>query len=165
MSQEIFVRPAALEDLPDIAHIYNQAILNSTATFDTEPRSIDEWQTVYAKHSESYPLLVAEVDGRVVGWGALRPILDRPAARFSVENAVYVDERFQRRGVGSAILAELVRRARSNGYHAIIAMVVAGNEPSEKLHRSLGFEQVGLMREVGWKFGRWLDLIVFEKLL
>jgi len=161
----IAARPAEERDLPDIARIYNDAILNTTTTFDTEPKTVEQWREVLNKHSEAYPLLVATVDGQVLGWAALRPAVDRPAARFTVENAIYVDCASQGRGVGSALLAALVEGARRNGYHAIVAMVVAGNEASVALHRKLGFEEVGLMREIGWKFDRWLDLIVMERLL
>jgi len=165
MTEQVLVRPAREDDLPDIVRIYNDAILTTTSTFDTEPKTADQWYDMLVKHTDAYPLLVAESDGRVAGWGALRPAVDRPAARFTVENAVYVDPDRQGRGIGSALLTELVERARANGYHAVVAMVVAGNEASARLHLKLGFEQVGLMREIGWKFGRWLDLIVFEKLL
>jgi len=165
MTDQVLVRPATSEDLPEVARIYNHAILNTTSTFDTEPKTVERWRDVFVKHTDAYPLLVAEAGGRVVGWGALRPSVDRPAARFTVENAVYVDPDCQGRGIGSALLGQIVERARANGYHAVVGMVVAGNEASERLHLKLGFQQVGFMREVGWKFGRWLDLIVFEKLL
>ncbi len=165
MTDRVLVRQARADDLPEISRIYNYAILNTTSTFDTEPKTVEQWQDMLAKQTEAYPLLVAESGGRVAGWGVLRPAVDRSAARFTVENAVYVDPDFQGRGIGSALLSELIERARANGYHAIVAMVVAGNEASERLHRRLGFEQVGLMREIGWKFDRWLDLIVMEKLL
>ncbi len=165
MNDRVLVRPAREEDLPDIARIYNHAILHTTTTFDTEPKAVQQWRDVFGKHTEVYPLLVAETGGRVAGWAALRPTTDRPAARFTVENAVYVDPECRGRGIGSALLAEIIERARAIGHHAVIAMVVAGNESSEKLHLKLGFERVGLMREVGRKFDRWLDLIVFEKIL
>jgi L-amino acid N-acyltransferase YncA len=165
MTDRILVRAATEDDLPEIARIYNDAILNTASTFDTEPKTVDQWRELFVKHTEAYPLLVAEADGRVAGWGALRPSVDRPAARFTVENAVYVDRDRQGKGIGSALLAELVERARAAGYHAVVAMVVAGNEASARLHLRLGFEQVGFMREVGRKFGRWLDLVVFERIL
>jgi L-amino acid N-acyltransferase len=165
LSSAVVVRPAQEDDLPDIARIYNHAILTTTSTFDIEPKSEDQWYEVFSKHTEAYPLLVAEVGGCVAGWAALRPAVDREAARFTVEDAVYVDPDCQGKGIGTALLAALAERGREFGHHAIIAMVVAGNEASEKLHLRLGFEQVGLMREIGWKFGRWLDLIVLEKLL
>ena len=165
MTENVAVRVAVEADLADIARIYNHAIINTTSTFDTDPKTKEQWREVFARCSEAYPLLVATVDGRVVGWAALRIAVDRPAARFTVENAVYVDPDWQGRGVGSALMTGLVECARRNGYHAIMAMVVAGNEASARLHLKHGFQEVGLMREVGRKFDQWLDLIVFEKLL
>lgn len=159
------VRAAVESDLPEIARIYNQAILETTATFDTVPKSVEDWQETLVSHNDKFPLVVAEDNGKIVGWGSLRPFIKRPAARFTVENAVYVDPDHQGKGIGSAILAFLLECARRENYHAVIALVVAGNISSERLHSKFGFECVGVMREVGQKFGRWLDLMVLEKLL
>ncbi len=165
LSTELTVRDATEADLCEIAEIYNHAILHTTATFDTELKTIDQWRKLLARSSKSYPLVVATIGGRVMGWGALKPAIDRPASRFTTENAVYVDPSSQGKGVGTAVMEELVERARQNGYHAIIALVVSGNAASARLHEKLGFERVGLMREVGWKFDHWLDLIVFERII
>ncbi len=161
----IRVRTADERDLPEIARIYNQAILETTATFDTVPKSVEDWQETIVSHNDKFPLVVAEGDGKVVGWGSLRPFIKRPAASFTVENAVYVDPNYQGKGIGSAILAFLLECARRENYHAVIALVVAGNVSSERLHSKFGFECVGVLREVGYKFGRWLDLLVLERLL
>lgn len=165
MSSSLIVRGATEADLREMAEIYNHAILNTTATFDTETKTVDQWRKMLAHASDAYPMIVATIDDRVVGWGALKPLIDRPAARFSTENAVYVDPSCHGRGIGSALMEDLVERARHNGYHVIIAFVVSGNQASERLHEKLGFEQVGFIREVGRKFEEWLDLIVYEKLV
>lgn len=159
------IRPAVEGDLPHIARIYNQAILETTATFDTEPKSIEDWRNVLLEHNETFPLVVAELDGAVVAWGALRPFIKRPAARYTVENAVYVDPAYHGRGIGSDILAHLLDCAHRAGHHAVVALVVAGNAASERLHLKMGFRRVGVLREVGFKFDRWLDLVIFEKLI
>ncbi|MDH7600953.1 MAG: N-acetyltransferase family protein [Armatimonadota bacterium] len=161
----MIIRSAKDKDLPEIARIYNQAILETTATFDTVPKSVEEWRETLASHNDKFPLVVAEYEGKIVGWGSLRPFIKRPAARFTVENAVYVDQDYHGRGIGSAILKFLLECAQREGHHAVVALVVAGNTPSERLHRKLGFETIGVLREVGHKFGRWLDLMVLEKLL
>jgi len=165
MNNTTTIRRATLDDLPDIARIYNYAIENTTATFHTEPRTLEDWQADFATHTEAYPLLVAEVDGIVAGWGLIRPYGARGGYRYTVENAVYVDCDYQGGGLGSALLGELVSAAREQGYHVILALVVAGNEASLKVHEKLGFERVGLLKQVGRKFDTWLDLIVMEKLL
>ncbi len=165
MGDETVIRRATPEDLAAIARIYNHAIENTTATFHTEPKTLDYWMSVLEKQTERYPLIVAEVDGRVAGWGLIRPYGERQAYRYTVENAIYVDCDYQGRGLGSALLGELVSAARELGYHAIIALVVGENDVSVKLHEKFGFERVGVLREVGMKFGRWLDLIAMEKLL
>lgn len=165
MSNDLVVRDAIEADLREMAEIYNYAILNTTATFDTVPKTVGQWRELLSHASDAYPMIVATVDGQVVGWGALKPLIDRPAARFSTENAVYVDPSCHGKGIGTALMEVLIERARQNGYHAIIAFVVSGNQASERLHEKLGFERVGLMREVGSKFNQWLDLIVYEKLI
>jgi L-amino acid N-acyltransferase len=165
LTNEVRVRDATEADLCEIAEIYNHAILNSSATFDVTTKTVDQWRRLLSYCSEEYPLIVAVTEGRVVGWGMLKPFIDRPAARFTTENAVYVDPNCGGKGIGTALMEELIQRARKNGYHAIIAMVVDGNAASERLHEKVGFQRAGLMREVGHKFDQWLDLIVFELIL
>ncbi len=165
MRDDLVVRDAVEADLREMAEIYNHAILNTTGTFDTVPKTVEQWRKMLSNASAAYPLIVAAIGDMVVGWGALKPLIDRPAARFSTENAVYVDPSSHGKGIGTALMEELVARARIKGYHAIIAFVVSGNEASERLHEKLGFERVGFLREVGHKFDRWLDLIVYEKLI
>lgn len=158
-------RQANVQDIPAITRIYNHAIEHTTATFDTEPKTEEDWRETLAQHGDTYPLIVAEIDGEVVGWGLIKPLGERAGYRFSVENALYVDCDCQGRGVGTAILRDLVELARGRGYHAIVAKIVDGNAASLRLHERQGFERVGVLREVGRKFDRWLDLVIMEKLL
>jgi phosphinothricin acetyltransferase len=109
--------------------------------------------------------VVAEGDDHVLGFGSLSPYRDRPAYSTSVEDSVYVHRDFHGQGVGRALLAELVRVATAHGFHAVFARIVEGHEASIALHQGLGFETVGVEREVGRKFGRWLDVVVMERLL
>jgi phosphinothricin acetyltransferase len=162
---EIRIRPVTLGDLQAITDIYNHAIRTTTATFDVEEKSLEDRRQWLAEHSERYPVVVAVSGDEIVGWGSLSRYHGRKAYEYSAENAVYVREDMQGKGVGSAILAELVRLGKLLGYHCIIAQVVGGNEISIRLHERQDFVTVGTLVEVGWKFGGWLDVVVMEKLL
>jgi L-amino acid N-acyltransferase len=159
------LRLATLADAESIRRIYNREVTESTATFDLVPRSIEEQRGWLAARSGAYAAVVAEIDGRVAGFGSLSPYKDRPAYSTSVEDSVYVDPEFQRRGVGRALLDELVSVAVAHGFHAVFARIVGDHEASITLHRRAGFEVVGIEREVGRKFGRWLDVVVMQRLL
>jgi phosphinothricin acetyltransferase len=152
-------------DAESIRRIYNREVIESTATFDLVPRSIEQQRGWLAARSGAYAAVVAELDGRVAGFGSLSPYKDRPAYSTSVEDSVYVEPEFQGRGVGRAILDELLAVAVGHGFHAVFARIVGGHEASIALHRRAGFEVVGTEREVGRKFGRWLDVVVMERLL
>ena len=111
------------------------------------------------------PVTVAEVDGEVVGWGSLSPYHPRSAYRRTVENSVYVRHDRHRQGIGAALLADLIDRAAALGHHAIIAGIDSEQTPSVAIHRRFGFEHVGHLRQVGFKFGRWLDVIYMQRML
>jgi len=159
------IRRAVESDAEAIAEIYNHAITTSTATFDTEEKTADERQRWLAEHGDNYPVIVAELDGEVVGWGSLSRYGERPGWKFTVENAVYVRHNCRGRGIGKLLLEKLIEEARMLGYHCIIAQVVGGNEASFKLHERAGFETAGVLRESGRKFDRWLDVILMQKIL
>ena len=165
MSNDLVIRRAAEPDVGEIARIYNEAILNTTATFDIEPKTLEDRLEWFRDRTDDYPVIVATVEGKVAGWAEIKPFGTRRAYRYTVENAVYVGPEYQGKGIGSALLEELVEIASGKEFHVILALIVAGNECSVRLHAKLGFEQVGVMREVGRKFDRWLDLLVFEKTL
>jgi L-amino acid N-acyltransferase YncA len=148
--------------------IYNLEVTTSTVTFDLVPRSLDEQRRWIGARSGAHAVVVAEDTangGEIVGFGSLSPWRDRPAYSTSVEDSVYVRRDYQGRGVGKTLLTELVRVGRAHGFHAIFARIVGGHESSVALHRALGFEVVGTEREVGRKFGKWLDVVVMELLL
>ncbi len=159
------VRAAGDGDLPAIADIYNDAVLNSTATFDTEPATPAEFKQWLRDRSHPYAVLVAEGGGEVVGWAALRAFASKPAYRFTAENTVYVRADMRGKGVGKALLGRLLEAAAENGFRTVIARIAAPNPASVRLHRRFGFRRVGVEREVGRKFGRWLDVVVMQKAL
>ncbi|MBW3610061.1 MAG: GNAT family N-acetyltransferase [Actinobacteria bacterium] len=160
------VRPARTDDAEPIRAIYNLEVTTSTATFDLVPRSRREQQEWLAHRSGAHAVVVATAeDGQVVGFGALSPYRDRPAYRTTVEDSVYVHRGHQGTGVGSLVLAELVTVASAHGFHAMMARIVGGHQASMALHRRHGFAVVGTERQVGRKFGRWLDIVVMQRLL
>lgn len=159
------LRLATLDDAEGIRSIYNVEVLTSTVTFDLEPRSLDDQRQWLRARSGAHAVVVAEGDDGLAGFGSLSPYRDRPAYRTTVEDSVYVHRDHQGEGVGRALLGALVELAADHGFHAVMARVVGGHEASIGLHRALGFEVVGTEREVGRKFGRWLDVVVMQKLL
>jgi L-amino acid N-acyltransferase YncA len=161
----VTVRVARIEDAEPIRRIYNREVEHSTVTFDLVPRSLAEQQQWLRERMGPFGVLVAEHDGRIVGFASLSEYRSRPAYRTTVESSVYVDERLRGRGVGAALLTELVVLARSRGFHSMMGRIVGGHEASIALHQAAGFDIVGTEREVGRKFGRWLDVVVVQRLL
>ncbi len=161
----VLLRPATPDDAAATAAIYNREVQTSTVTFDLEPRTVAEQEAWLSARSGALEVVVAEIDGEVAGFGSLSPYRDRPAYRTTVEDSIYVHLDHQGAGVGRALLEEVVRVARERGFHSVIARIVGGHTASIKLHAAVGFEQVGLEREVGRKFGRWLDVVVMQLLL
>jgi phosphinothricin acetyltransferase len=160
------IRLATASDLPAINAIYNHYVPVSTCTYQTEPTTEAERVAWFADHGPAHPVTVAlDHAGDVVGWASVSPFHRRAAYRNTVENSVYVRHDRQGRGVGAALLADLLRRARDAGHHTVIALVDAEQAGSVALHRKLGFEQVAHLREVGFKFGRWLDVVYLQRML
>lgn len=158
----VALRPATKTDLVAINAIYTHSVLHSTATYQTEPSSDAERSAWFAWHGPRHPVIVAEIDGQVVGWGSLSLFHARAAFDRTVEVSVYIHHDFHRRGIGKAILAELLKRAKELGHHRVIAAISGDQEPSLALHESMGFTERGRLTEVGFKFGRWLDLVYLE---
>ncbi|MBX3475804.1 MAG: N-acetyltransferase [Planctomycetes bacterium] len=162
---QLIVRPATEADLAAIAAIYNDAIRTTTATFDTEEKTLEDRRQWLASHDAKHPVIVAQMGDEVAGWGCLSAWSDRCAYAGTCENSVYVATSARGKGVGKALLAELVNLARQAGMHTMIARVAAGNPASERLHKGAGFVRIGVMREVGRKFGRLLDVTMYQLML
>jgi phosphinothricin acetyltransferase len=162
----ITVRRATLDDAEAIRAIYNAEVTGSTVTFDLVPRTAEEQRAWLVERSGAYAVLVAEDDdGAIAGFASLSPYRDRPAYATTVEDSVYVDHSRRGAGVGRALLEELVATATAHGFHTVIARIVGHHEASIGLHRRVGFDEVGTEREVGRKMGRWLDVVVMQRLL
>jgi L-amino acid N-acyltransferase len=160
------VRLARSDDAEGIRAIYNLEVTTSTVTFDLVPRTLAE-QRIWLTEREGAHAVVVAVDdgGDIAGFGSLSPYKERPAYRTTVENSVYVRRDRQGQGVGRLLLGELVEVATAHGFHAMVARIVGGHDASINLHAKQGFELVGVEREVGRKFGRWLDVVVMQRLL
>ncbi|MGI8605474.1 MAG: GNAT family N-acetyltransferase [Verrucomicrobiales bacterium] len=159
------IRLATSADAATISTIYNYYVLNSTATYQEEPESLDNRLRWLEAHGAKHPVTVAEVAGEIVGWAALNPFHARSAYRFTVENSVYIHHQHHRCGLGRALLSDLIERARILGYHSILAGISADQAASLRLHSSLGFTEAARLQEVGFKFGRWLDVVYLQLLL
>ena len=163
----ITIRPATEADLPGILEIYNDSVLHTTATYDYEPRTLEHRRQWFKDHQrDNYAVFVAvDESARIVGWSALNPYHARPGYRFTTENSVYIAADRRGQGIGKQLLEPLIEAARARGLHAIIAAIDATNEASIRLHARYGFEQVGHFKQVGFKFGRWLDVVYMQKIL
>ncbi len=160
------VRLAQRRDAEAIRAIYNIEVAESTVTFDLVPRSLDEQVEWIDEHSGAHPAVVAADDaGDVVGFGSLSPFKDRPAYATTVEDSVYVRRDRRGQGVGRVLLEELLRLAVDHGFHSVMARIVGNHEASIALHVACAFEVIGTEREVGRKFGRWLDVVELQRML
>ena len=159
------IRLARRGDADALLAIYNAEVSGSTVTFDIEPRSHAQQVAWIDRHQGAHPAVVAVDEGGVAGFGSLSPFRDRAAYSTTVEDSVYVAAEWRGRGVGRLLLAELVRLASDHGFHTVLARISGDNEPSIALHRRQGFALVGVEREVGRKFGRWIDVTVMQRML
>jgi L-amino acid N-acyltransferase YncA len=161
----IHIRLATAADLLAINEIYNHYVLHSTCTYQEEPSTPEERVAWFAAHGPRHPVTVAELSGAIVGWGSLSRFHLRSAYRFTVENSVYVRHDLHRKGIGGALLDDLIARAAPIGHRSIIALIDASQDGSVALHRKCGFETVGQLKQVGFKFGRWLDVTYMQRLM
>ena len=161
------LRPSQEPDLPAITAIYGHHVLHGSGTFETEPPSLADMRARRAEVlARQLPFLVAEDGGRILGFAYCNWFKPRPAYRFSAEDSIYLAPDAHRRGLGRALLAELAAQAQAAGVRKLIAVIGdSANAGSIGVHRSVGFEQVGVLKSCGWKFERWLDVVLMEKTL
>lgn len=159
------IRLATRADAEDINDIQNHYVVRSTATFLTEPLTLEQRLAWLEGHSPAHPVIVAQADGLVAGWGSLEVFRARPAYRHTAEFSIYVHHERHRRGIGRVLLADLVTRARALGHHALVGGCCSESTGIIALLEASGFSRVAHFREVGRKFDRWLDVVFLQRLL
>jgi L-amino acid N-acyltransferase YncA len=159
------VRTATVADAAAICHIYNQGIEDRVATLETELRTPEERAAWLAAKGPRHPVIVAEDNGQIIGWGSLNQFNPREAYRHVVDFSIYVERRYRGRGVGNVMLARLIELARELRYHKMVLSAFPSNSGGMALYERLGFRTVGVYKEQGILDGRWVDTIIMEKLL
>lgn len=161
------IRPATLADIPAITEIYAEAVHHGTATFELTPPDIAEMTRRFDElRRGGFPYIVATIEDRVAGYAYAALYRARPAYRFTVENSVYLAPDSHRRGIGLALLTELIAQCEQRGYRQMVAVIGdSANAASIGVHARAGFEMTGTLRNVGFKFGRWLDTVLMQRAL
>ncbi|AUH53200.1 GNAT family N-acetyltransferase [Chromobacterium sp. ATCC 53434] len=160
------IRDATLEDLAAILDIYNEVIATTTAVYNDDPLTPGEFALWFQdRDAAGYPVLLAEENGRVLGFSSFGDFRVRPGYRFTVEHSVHLTADARGKGIGTALVQALIPRAQALGKHTMLGAVDADNEGSVRFHEKLGFVQVGRLPQVGFKFGRWLDLIYLQRFI
>ena len=163
---EIKIRPYQAEDTQTILDIINHNILHSTALYDYTVRNYDQQKNILEdKLSKNFPVIVAEFDGQVVGFGMYSEFRFREAYKFTVEHSVYVNESFHGKGIGKLLLQELILLARKQKLHTMIAVIDSENQGSVDFHEKFGFKTVGIIKDSGFKFERWLHSVFMQLIL
>ncbi|PFH82632.1 GNAT family N-acetyltransferase [Bacillus sp. AFS088145] len=157
------IREATQNDLIDILEIYNDAILNTTAVYSYKPQSLESRQIWFEqKIDEGFPILVFELEQKVVGFATFGPFRAWPAYKYSIEHSVYVNSEYRKKGIATSLMKELISIAKEREYMTLIAGIDADNEKSIAMHKNFGFVFSGTIKKAGYKFNRWLDLSFYQ---
>lgn len=155
---EYTIRKATESDLPSILEIVNFAIANTTAIYDYDSRILEQQAEIFeTKKANNFPLFVIEVENEILGFGTYDTFRTKIGYRFTVEHSVYVKDGFAGKGLGALLLKKLIDTAKAEKYHVMIGVIDASNENSIRFHEKFGFQSMGILKEVGFKFDRWLD--------
>lgn len=163
---KIELRSYQKQDAQAIVAIINYNILNSTALYDYHPRTLEQQQTIFEdKLKKGFPVIVATMDNRIVGFGYYSEFRFRDAYRFTVEHSVYVSNDYHGKGIGKQLLSELISLAKKQKLHTMVAVIDSENQSSVAFHKQFGFATVGIIKESGYKFDRWLHSVIMQLLL
>lgn len=158
-------RDAEPKDNKAILDIFNHEAENETTVFELRARTQEEQQEWFEQHTGVYSVIVLETDNDILGFASLSPYRSRPGYKTTAESSIFIHTNHRGQGIGHELLEALIERARQNGFHTLIARIAKPNEASVKLHEACGFEFIGVEKEVARKFGKWLDCLVFQKML
>lgn len=158
----IKIRDAKEEDLERFTEVYNWAVENTTSSFDISRQTVESRKSWFSHYGGRYPLIAAELDGRIVGYSSLSKFCDKEGYARSVEISVYIDPEYHGQGIGTLLMKEIIDRGRELGHHVIVAGITAGNDVSIKMHEKFGFKLCGHFKEVGYKFGQWQDCLFYQ---
>ena len=161
----LIIRQAKIEDLSSITDVYNEAIEKTVATFDTTPKTLEEQKNWFTNHGPKNPILVAEKEESILGWASLSKWSDRCAYSDTAELSLYIKEKYRGQGIGRKLLEAIIQEGKKTGLHTVIARITEGNETSIHLHETVGFFHIGIMKEVGQKFEKRLDVYLMQKIL
>ncbi|MCK4322562.1 N-acetyltransferase [candidate division WOR-3 bacterium] len=158
------IRKATITDLEAITEIYNDAIINTVATFDTQPKTLKEQKEWFRSHDSKHPILVVEEGPNILGWASLSKWSDRYAYSLAAEISIYIKKEYRGKGFGKRLSEAILQEGRKVGLHTVIARIAEGNEISVHLFESFGFKHIGILKEVGRKFGKLLDVHLMQKI-
>jgi len=163
---EIIIRPSQLQDLPAITDVINYNILHSTAVYDYDIKSEDDVKQWYTnKQSDGWPVIVAIINNHIAGYATYGTFRYKEGFKYTVEHSVYVSSDYTGKGIGRLLLSELINKAKQQGYHTMIGCIDASNEGSIAFHKNFGFTEQGILKQSGYKFGQWLDLLFMQLML
>lgn len=160
----LLIRPAVVHDLQSILDIYNDAVLNTNATFDTEPKTFPEMEKWFAAHGKNHPVIIAELDKKVIGWSSLSKWSDKKAYDTTAEVSVYVNKDFRRQGIGKRLVEIITLEGEKLTFRCLLARISQGNELSIHLFEFFGYTNFGTMKSAGKKFGKFWDVHFLQKI-
>lgn len=163
--KKIKLRNAVKDDIESITRVYNHAVESTTATFDIKPRTLKSQEKWFNEHTGRYSVIVAEDNKKVIGWASLSRWSERQAYNDTAGISIYVDKGNQRKGVGNLLMAEIIRLAKKNKFHIVLAGIAGDNKVSIHLHEKYGFFHTGVLKEAGFKFNKYIDVHLMQLML
>ena len=162
----VTIRKATIEDVPEILDIVNFSILHTTANYNYDVQSLETQLKWFAdKQSKNYPIIVADYNGKAIGFGTYGMFREKIGYQYTVEHSVYVEDAFTGKGIGKLLLTQLIQLAKDEGYHVMVGGIDADNAGSIAFHKQFGFTEAGILKQTGFKFGKWLDLLFMQLIL